>query len=115
MTDAKPTYTACLLAYIEAQAHQDGVSPKRQRQFASYVRSFSKQWADENGGSRPEKKPFDGTLTWGKYKGKSIEKLAKDVANHNYLRYVKESGYASEDVKDAILFHLPDEVFSDGE
>ena len=117
MTDAKPTYTACLLAVMEKKAHKDGVSNKRLRQFQGYVREFAKEWAEKADLEKAARvsKPFDGTLSWGKFKGKSIETLAKNPENHNYLRYVKDSGYASESVRDAILFHLPDEVFSDGE
>jgi len=87
----KVTYTMALLAYIDKHATE--VPDETKYQFQAYITKFASEWK----ANLPIKEPFDGTLRWGKYKGKLIKNVAK--FDQGYLEWVKvKSGYASAEI-----------------
>lgn len=119
--EARPkgaTYTASLLDHVRSECDKAGVSAKRKGQFISMIQEFNLEWRAANPTSNHTKKPYDGTLSWGKYKGKKISQIA--AIDSSYLRWAleKQKKYLSAECVADIQNHLKkidDADFSDEE
>ena len=117
-TEKKETYTAALKAYVQAECSRQGVSAKRTTQFIDIIINLTEKWRKANPTQEYEKKEYNGCLSWGKYKGKKISKIA--AIDPGYLRWAmeKQKKYLSAECQADIraeLKKIADSEFSDDE
>ena len=94
-TESKPGYKSELLLFVQQRAQEDGRRNSELEKYMFYINEFNESWKLKN-----KKAPFTGKMSWGKYKGKTVQ----DVAGFDldYLRWVTGSGYATNDLKEEI-------------
>lgn len=117
-TEQKKSYTASLLDHVRSECNRQGVSTKRTGQFVSMIQEFTLDWRKANPLEKYEKKEYDGCLSWGKYKGKEVSKVA--ALDPGYLKWAmeKQKKYLSTECQadiEAELKKIEDAEFSDDE